>query len=197
MWRAYDDLSALNYVEELVRVHDTHPNTLLAVSNIVRDASKGTRAKSWPYTSQDTGQRLPRIVRQVFGPSHSWYYGLWQQPACVEITDRLLDGYPDYWGGDRVTIFAAALRDGIRGTSATTFHQRMIMETRDYVARPKPGYSEMVDRNTRFSAICRTLLDESDLQPLEKTAIRALIPYFTRRRCHSTRRILRARLRGK
>ena len=37
MWRAYDDLSSHNYIEELVKVFDQAPETLLAVGNVSQE----------------------------------------------------------------------------------------------------------------------------------------------------------------
>jgi len=194
MWRAFDDLSADNYIEKLVDVHERDRTTLLATCDILREASPGTKSRFYPYTEKTTGPRLPRFYRQVLRNSASWYYGLWRYDALVEITDRVRQGFPDEWAFDQLTLFGCALRDGIRGTKETSFRQRKIIETRDYIPRIRPTYEEMTARNSRFSAVCYDLIAESDLTSGQKAIVRKFVPYYTLKRCDSASRIIRARL---
>lgn len=50
MWRAFDDISADNYIEKLVDVHSVHPETMLAVSDVLREASSGTPERLYPQS---------------------------------------------------------------------------------------------------------------------------------------------------
>jgi glycosyltransferase involved in cell wall biosynthesis len=192
LWRAHDDLSAPNYLDALAAVLDRRPETVLAAPNVVRDPSPGTTGRSFPYRPRDDGTRLQRLYDQMFRNSACWYYGMWRHAACVTITKRIYATYPDPWGGDHLAIFACALQDGIRGTHETTFHQRIIRAVRNDV---KPHYDDMVDGNAKFRAVCHALLDSSDLTPIQKAIVRLWIPFYVRRRCHPTRRLLSARWR--
>jgi glycosyltransferase involved in cell wall biosynthesis len=192
LWRAHDDLSAPNYLEALVRVLDQRSGTILAAPDVFRDASPGTTARAFPYRPRDLGTRLQRLYDQMFRNSACWYYGMWRRTDCIAITNRISAAYPDTWGADHLTIFACALHDGIRGTHETTFHQRIIHAARNDV---RPEYDEMKDRNARFDAVCHALLDASDLTQAQKAIVRLWIPFYVRRRCHPTRRLLSARWR--
>ncbi len=193
LWRAHDDLSAPNYLEALAAVLDRRSETILAAPDVMRDASAGTTGRAFPYRPRDTGTRMQRLYDQMFRNSACWYYGMWRRTACIAITNHIHAVYPDAWGGDHLAIFACALQDGIRGTHETTFHQRIIHAARNDV---RPGYDEMADRNHRFGAVCHTLLDASDLTPGQKAIVRLWIPFYVRRRCHPTRRLLSARWRN-
>lgn len=192
LWRADDDLSASNYLETLAAVLDRRAGTVLAAPDVMRDPSPGTTGRAFPYRPRDDGTRLQRLYDQMFRSSACWYYGMWRREACVAITNRIYAAYPDPWGGDHLAIFACALQDGIRGTHETTFHQRIIRAVRNDV---KPGYDQMVDGNAKFSAVCHALLDSADLTASQKAIIRLWIPFYVRRRCHPTRRLLSARWR--
>jgi glycosyltransferase involved in cell wall biosynthesis len=192
LWRAHDDLSAPNYLETLAHVLDNRRETLLAASNVYRDASPGTTARAFPYRPRDDGTRLQRLYDQMFRNSASWVYGMWRRDACIAITDRVHSAYPENWGFDHLMIFACALQDGIRGTRETTFHQRIIRSGRNDL---RPEYDKMTECNAHFSAVCHALLNDSDLTPTQKAIVRLWIPFYVRRRCHPTRRLLSARWR--
>jgi len=192
MWRAFDDVTDDNYIEELIKVHDSDPGTILATCDVYRDGSPGTPERFYPYTVKKDGLRLPRLYQQMLRNSASWYYGLWRHDVLVEITDRVVQGYPDEWAYDQLVLFGVALKDGVRGTRTTTFHQRKIIETRDYIPRPKPSYAEMSGRVSRFSKVSYDLVQESDLTEMQKALMRLIVPYYARKRCHNMIRLLKA-----
>ncbi|TCP59800.1 glycosyltransferase involved in cell wall biosynthesis [Rhodovulum bhavnagarense] len=195
LWRAYDDLSDDTYLEVLADLLDARAETVLAVPMVRRDASAGTTAREFPYPDIDSAPRLSRLHAQMFENSACWFYGMWRLSACRELTGRIHALYPDPWGADHLAILAAALGDGVRGTNATAFRQRIIHETRDYMPRPKPGFAEMRDRNARFGATCRALVAASDLAAAEKRKVEGWLPRYVRRRCHRRDRIWKAWLR--
>jgi len=196
MWRAFDDVADDNYIEELVKVHDGDPGTLLATCDVYRDGSPGTPQRFYPYTVPTDGARLVRLYRQMLRNSASWYYGLWRHDSLIEITDAVLKGYQDEWAFDQLVLFGVALKDGVRGTRTTTFHQRKIIETRDYIPRPKPSYAVMSGRVSRFAATGQALLAASDLTASQKAVMRLIIPYYARRRCHNMSRLFKARIKA-
>jgi len=195
LWRAYDDLSDDDYLEVLADLLDAHPDAVLAVPCVRRDASAGTRERDFPYPARKAATRLQRLHDQMFHNSACWFYGMWRREACGEIVEDVLTRFPDAWASDHLSIFACALRDGIVGTNDTAFRQRIIHETRDYVPRPQPRYEELRDRNARFEAICRELIAGSDLDEAEKARVLGWLPRYVHRRCHPRRRLLKARLR--
>lgn len=200
MWRAFDDLSEANYIEELVRVFDRRPETHLAVPTVRQENGGRSADRLVPYRADDAGPRLARIVNQLFRCHASWFYGLWRHDSCIDITGAVDAVYKDPWGGDHLALFHAAMRDGIRGTDRTTFRQRIIGEVRGYVPRPKATLAEMTGRNARFAAACRTMLAQATLSPAERTVLRLALPFYVNKRCHRLKRVFQAwvrQLRGR
>jgi glycosyltransferase involved in cell wall biosynthesis len=195
LWRAYDDLSDTNYLEELSALHDQRPETLLAVGNVSRTGSPGTKARTWLYPNIDDAAYLQRLLVQMFRGSASWYYGMWKHSAVVEVTNRIKSDYPEAWGMDQLAVYACALKDGVRGSRSTTFYQRIFKTVRAEQSWFSPVYSEMKARNGRFRTISEALLAESDTSPHSKQVLKVLMPSYVRRRCHPARRLLKAALR--
>ena len=198
MWRAFDDLSDDNYIEELVAVHDRHPGTMLAVSNVVRIYGPGRPPRQQPYDPRtETLPRLWRLYRQILRNSTGWYYGLWNRAALVDLTNFIRRHFPDEWAFDQIALGGAALQGGIRGTTTTTFHKRLLDEARGYIPRKRPGRAEMTARNRRFRQAAHALIAASSLSAAEKAILHAATPWYAHRRCHSWLRILRAALAGR
>jgi glycosyltransferase involved in cell wall biosynthesis len=194
LWRAYDDLSAPNYLQVLADLLDRCEESVLAVGDIRREGSPGTRERDFPYRPDDAGPRLTRLWAQMFRSSSSWYYGMWRREACIMVTEQIRILHPDVWATDHLTLFALALRDGIRGSHHTLFSQRIIHSARATVPWERLTAAQMRDQNARFHAACLTLLAQSDLGMLEKATVRLWLPFFVRKRCHAWRRIAKAKL---
>lgn len=194
LWRAYDDLSAPTYLEVLADLLDQSETTLLAVGDIRREGSPGTRERDFPYRPDDAGPRLTRLWAQMFRSSSSWFYGMWRREACVAVTDEIRTLHPDVWATDHLSLFALALRDGIRGSHDTLFSQRIIHAARPVVPWEQLTAAQMIDQNARFHSACLTLLGQSSLSAAEKAMVRLWLPFYTRKRCHAWRRIAKARL---
>ena len=195
MWRAYDDLSSHNYIEELVKVFDQAPETLLAVGNVSQETGGKKCKKMYSYISSDSGSRILRILSQLFRGHASWFYGLWCHAACVEVTTKIYSIYPDSWAADHLTLFHCVMHDGIRGTKNTTFKQRIIAAARGPNSRFRPSYREIKDRNERFASLCRSAIDGANLNGGEKKNLHRVLPLYVNKRCHGLKRALQAKFR--
>ena len=195
MWRAYDDLSSHNYIEELVKVFDQAPETLLAVGNVSQETGGKKCKKMYSYISSDNGSRILRILSQLFRGHASWFYGLWCHAACVEVTTKIYSIYPDSWAADHLTLFHCVMRDGIRATKNTTFKQRIIAAARGPNSRFRPSYREIKDRNERFASLCRSAIDGANLNGGEKKNLHRVLPLYVNKRCHGLKRALQAKFR--
>jgi glycosyltransferase involved in cell wall biosynthesis len=194
LWRAHDDLSSETYLSVLADLLDQRTDTLLAVGDIRREASPGTTQRDFPYRPDDAGPRMKRLWAQMFRSSSSWYYGMWRREACIAVTEEIWALHPDVWATDHLTLFALALRDGIRGSHATQFSQRIIHAARPVVPWENLTFAQMTDQNARFHAACLHLLRQSTLTGAERAIVRMWLPFYVRRRCHPWRRILKARV---
>lgn len=194
LWRAHDDLSSETYLAVLADLLDRRAETVLAVSDIRREASPGTTRRDFPYRPDDAGPRLTRLWAQMFRSSSSWYYGMWRREACIAVTEEIRALHPDVWASDHLTLFALALRDGIRGSHETRFSQRIIRAARPVVPWENLRFAQMTDQNARFHAACLHLLGQSTLTGPERAMVRLWLPFYVRRRCHPWRRMLKARI---
>ena len=195
MWRAYDDLSSHNYIEELVKVFDQAPETLLAVGNVSQETGGKKCKKMYSYNASNNGSRILRILSQLFRGHASWFYGLWCHAACVEVTTKIYSIYPDSWAADHLTLFHCVMHDGIRGTKNTTFKQRIIAAARGPNSRFRPSYREIKDRNERFASLCRSAIDGANLNGGEKKNLHRVLPLYVNKRCHGLKRALQAKFR--
>jgi len=195
MWRAYDDLSSQNFIEELVKIFDHAPQTILAVGNVSQETGGEKANKLYSYVAKDSGPRMRRILDQLFRGHASWYYGLWRHDACVAITNKVRNVYPDAWAADHLTLFNCAMQDGIRGTKTTSFNQQIITSVRGPNSRFRPSSSEITDRNARFTALCRKEIEAADLSDNEKKILRIVLPFYVNKRCHRLKRVWQAKLR--
>lgn len=140
------------------------------------------------------------MYSQLFQGHASWFYGLWRREDCIAITNAVDSVYKDPWGGDHLALLHAALQDGIRGTGATLFRQRIIREVRGYVPRPKATFAEMTGRNARFAAACRVAMAQTGLAPTVRRLLHLALPFYVNKRCHRLKRVLQAwarQVRGK
>lgn len=192
MWRAFDDLSTTNFIEALVAVHDTQPRIALAAPAILQHLGPERGDRRLPYLAPPGGPRVAVLLQRMRRMQAGWFYGLWRLEAAAQATDEVYSHFPDGWAADYLALFHAALHGGIAGTNSCDFHQQVLAEVRGYMPRPKPTYIQMTDRNRRFLACCRALLDEANLGPIEKALLRAYLPLFTNRCSHRAKRVLQA-----
>ena len=195
-WRAFDDLSTPNFLSALVALHDARPGLALAVPAVVQEFGGARPDRRLRYRPPPSGPRALALLAQTRRMEAGWFYGLWSTAAAARATDEVHALFPDAWGADFLALLHAALNGGIAGTDACAFRQRVIATVRDYVDRPKPTYREMTDRNRRFAAACRGLIDAADLAPAEAAVLRAAVPLFVRRRSHRPLRVFQAGVRA-
>jgi glycosyltransferase involved in cell wall biosynthesis len=126
MWRAFDDLSALNYVEELHRVLGQEPNAVLASCTIRSQNIDGSkqRLRSVFHVGEGPGA-MPLRIRRLFQSHASWYYGLWRTPVLRQEWERCTRIYPHAWGSDHLMMFAYLLDGSVQLTDRTDFLQRI------------------------------------------------------------------------
>ena len=125
MWRADDDLSDKNYVEQLVSLLDQNPTAALAVGRVDRDKHGIKKSHSFP-------QRIayePKVLhstRLLLRPAASWIYGLFRTKELKESLQRVRQGFPHYIAFDHLTMFPFLVSDRVVGTDASAFTQRFI-----------------------------------------------------------------------
>lgn len=125
LWRAYDDYTDSNYLEELVRALDANPGADLAVGAIstIRFGRKrkfmNTRAPAVPAI----GWLAP--FGFVKDAPAAWIYGLWRAHVIRARWAEVATRYNHAWGGDFMLMFRTLLQGRVAGSRATTFYQRL------------------------------------------------------------------------
>ena len=195
-WRAYDDLSAPDYLEKLVSLFDRSPATGLAVADIRTVMDDRSEPRLRPWRQPPASPRVLRIAHQLRTARASWIYGLWDRAAMVAIQSRVHAAYPAAWGWDYLAMLPMILDGRVAGTRETHFEQRIfragttIEERRDKL----PTVTEWAEMRTAYSALCREFMAERDFSVAERAALAPLISRYVDRTCISRWRLMRARL---
>ena len=124
-WRAHDDLSDSNYLEQLVALFDQDPDARLAVGSVRTEDENESAPIVTEYRELPGDHRLDRIRHQLSSSHAAWIYGLWHRETLARLQDRVLDDYPHEWGWDHLTMLPLILEGAIVGTDRTQFVQRI------------------------------------------------------------------------
>ena len=194
MWRAYDDLSDLNYITELVSLFDLYPGTKLAVAKVESiNMDTGSRA-SFPYRLYSGESRGLRVAQQLFSSHASWFYGLWDRETLAREQDLTYAAYLHPWAADHLTLFPLALDGVVSGTNTTRFIQRVTSNSYQ-----KPDKKPLRQMHMEFVEKCRADISRRHWSTREKVLLEMLLLRYcdlrTRNRSWS-RRLRTLYLRG-
>ncbi len=157
MWRADDDRSDVNFVEEMVRLLDAHPQAALAVGRAVLEKKDDVRVKAFPFRWPLEPAALYRI-RLLLRSRSTWIYGLFRTAEAKESFARVYDGFPHVNAFDHLMMFPFLVTLRVVGSNATSF-------TTGFVERPgsakKSGFidpAEMEALRRDFIGYCSASL---------------------------------------
>ena len=195
-WRAYDDLSAPDFLEKLVRLFDA-PSVRLGVAEVRTQADDKGAARITPYSAPPAWPRIARIGRQLFTAHASWIYGLWHRETLAQLQDRVHRDYPHAWGWDHLTMLPLILDGGIAGTNDTHFLQRIVRGTSTKAQRKAkmPGLADMRALRADFDRVARAIVDERSWSAPERAVLGTLMPLYTDRRGYSRAKLARRAVR--
>ena len=152
LWRADDDFSEPNFIEELYRLFQENPHTRLAAApiwNIAEDNSVPPRF--FPLPERGGKDRLTRIRKTIFGLHVSWFYGLWHTDTLRREFHGAWNAYPHAWAADHLTLFPLILDEAISTTDKTSFTQM----TRYRPVRTRPAVRDMIELRRSYLRRCR------------------------------------------
>ncbi len=196
-WRAYDDLSAPDFLQHLVAEFDADPATRLAVCRVRTVVDDRTEPRVVDFRPPPGGRRINRIRQQMFSSHASWIYGLWHREALAELQDRVHRDYPHVWGWDHLTLLPVILDGAVRGTNQTEFVQRILRDGSTWAERRAklPGVAAMRALRTDFDRVARAILAERDWTIAERVMFRAVFPSYVDRRGYGRAKLMRRALR--
>lgn len=197
-WRAYDDLSAPDFLTRLVALFDD-PGAKLAVSEVRTEADDRGAPRVTAFRVPPQAPRIARVRHQLFSSHASWIYGLWHRETLAGLQDRVHRDYPHAWGWDHLTLLPVILDGGVRGTNATHFLQRIVRGTTTKAERKAklPGLADMRVLRGDFDRVARAIVAERDWTVTERLLLGMVMPLYVDRRGYSRAKLARrgARLR--
>lgn len=192
MWRADDDLSASNFIEELYRVLTSQPAARLAAApTYVVDELGQSPAKHFSVPAASGGGRIGHIHRMLTELYISSFYGLWHRETLRTAFYGAWSAYPNAWASDHLTLFPLILDEQIVTTNTTSFTQML----RYRPSRTRPPVSKMIEMRRAFVNYCLTEMNKRDWSPMERLALRWMISRHASNRCYGWRKIGRRYLR--
>lgn len=123
-WRADDDYTSENYLEEMVKILDARPDCDLAAPSAITYSSPtqctGT-ALPEPFNRTESVQQIGQCLFQ-YHPST--FYGLWRREALQDIINTIWKNFPHAYSRDHLTLLRPILNARIAACSEALFVQR-------------------------------------------------------------------------
>lgn len=192
-WRAYDDLSAPNFLECLVKLLDENPLASLAACEVRSYEEAKDRWRNFPVPGMPGNRTLAALV-QLFGCHASWFYCLFRRPRLEECSDIVLRDLPgELWAHDHATLFPMLVRAEAVATNETCFIQR-------YMLRPQPKVKMHSSERWRiyktFHRFFQDQVDQAGLDPVARAIMKLAVVAYTDRQVQSLAKIARRKLYG-
>lgn len=112
MWRSYDDMFSVNYLERLARCLDGAPDAMLAAPHVETLRLNSGKRRSRPVAALARHHSHPATVLRR--SQAGWIYGLWRREAAIPSFERAVKALdPDLWAWDHLAIFPAICRGAV------------------------------------------------------------------------------------
>ena len=190
IWRAYDDHSDENYLEEMVKLLDSHPDAELAVGRVETLREHRSRKKIVTPALEGLPTGRTASIRLMKRAHASWLYSLWRTRTLQDRLDKVIPCYPFAWGGDFVVLFETLYRTRVAGSNRSTFYQRII--ERDYKAAPEQLTVKLENVVTYRNAARDFLQSKSGFHAagwVSKALLAYLISWFVEHRIYPARKV--------
>ena len=165
MWRADDDWSNAEYVEELKGKFDEDARIRLAGPETVIVRPDGSIANINSFSLPQGRLRVLRVAYLLKNLSASSIYGLWHRETLVATLSRTRGSYPYIWGWDHAAMLPVILSESVAGSNAAKLYVGQ-PEAARYSAR-EPA-SVMWEMRRSFRKACFSELGRLDWPLWEK-----------------------------
>lgn len=122
MWRADDDWSNAEYIEELKALFDKDARVRLAGPETVMVRPDGSVASINSFSSPGHNLRVLRVGHTLMNLSASSIYGLWHRQTLLETLSRTRASYPYIWAWDHIAMLPVILSEGVSGSNAAKLY---------------------------------------------------------------------------
>lgn len=195
LWRAYDDLSELDFIEKLYAGITSYPGATLAAGTVESIASHGQVRVYRPSVVKDaTGIR--QIYHLLFNSHASWFYGLWEADALRQTFSRVWAAYPFGWASDHLTLYPHLINGAVAIVPEAKFIQRIITKEPKQGRRQRKELSHWLDLRRRFWTECRAFVAEADFTGMRRLAVLVMTYAYVGKRVYSLNRAIRRSIRN-
>jgi hypothetical protein len=196
MWRAYDDLSDLGYVESLVAALDAYPDAVLAAPRVdtVRTFSGKTRVTRPPLPEQMPRNALAAERWMIRRLQAGWFYGLFRREVLADTFAFTTGNFHFAWAGDQLMLAAIALRGRIVGVPEAVMTLQLTGAAKEYSSSEEVAERISLARN--YWRVLEKLLADKHLPLHQRWLHRATFVWHMQRRVAKWPLLLRAAIGG-
>lgn len=193
MWRAHDDISALDYVEKLVAALKQSPSAALATGTIQFERPNGRPTRDY-VPSIPTGRGLSSILKLMFGSHAGWYYGIWKTDTLRPLIGKVWTEFPYAWASDHLTLYPLLLDQQVTAAPDTKFIQRVTPKAHGPRTGQRQPIPELLELRREFLKCCDAMVDDRAFDPFTKLAIKAANRLYVGKRVYPMKKIIKRTL---
>ena len=190
LWRACDDRSAPNYLEELVRLLEQNPHKDLAVGRVRVIDLDQTVLREFDYPALEGRPPFWRRWSRLLNARAGWYYGLYRRDAILDRMNEVVRDYRNLWGFDYLVLLGFLLDDKVVGTDATVFEQtRKRTASTQRKKRTNEERDRLIFLRQRFYEVACAMFAKRETSPLLRFVTKPLFFEYTGRKLFGFRRV--------
>ncbi|MFM9864333.1 MAG: glycosyltransferase family 2 protein [Micropepsaceae bacterium] len=159
MWRADDDLSDANFLEETLRLLEQFPKAALAVGRAAYEKNGRTRIRRFPRRMPSEPSAVYRL-RMLMRSRASWIYALFRTAELKVSLKNVYASFPHVNGFDHLVLLPFLLTMRVVGSDNTTFTTRFFERAGAQVSKGFLDPAPMVQLRSDFIRYCRAQVGE-------------------------------------
>lgn len=195
LWRAMDDGSDADYIEQLVGLLDTCPDRDLAVSRIETYDLDGKQLRVARVPDIPGRRGLQNKFTLLFKSHPSWIYGVFRRQSLLDRASFVLKEYKHPWAWDHLTILPFLLDNKVVGTNSTAFRQMIKRSAADRGRKTAVQQVAILTKlRQRFLTIARNDMSRRSSGSLALAGNEALLWVYVGKRVYRWRRLVRRRI---
>lgn len=191
LWRAYDDLSGPEFLQELYSAITSRPGVRLAVPVVVSENLDGSKRRVRDLPPLGDEQSMAAIVRRLYGSHASWFYGLWDRETLNHTMDKTWGHYPSDWGSDHLALFPLLVDGTVAAAPGATFVQRIKRNVGSAKRNSTISAKEMLSLRRKFQEFCFAHVNARNDAPWKRFVLRRVAASYARKRIYPNLKLLK------
>jgi hypothetical protein len=172
MWRADDDLSSKNFIEQLENCLNEDPRVDLAITPVECWNTIKNRRKIIDLPHFPDPDPIDRAIHLLRHKRPTWIYGLWRREVLISNISLIGDRYPYLWASDHMQMMPTVLSGRVAIAQDALFIQR-ILGRGSYELSP----SERLKARAAYSKMCSELMREVNVPAARLADFRAALEF--------------------